>query len=310
VAGGAKGFYILGLISEKKKKNKDALLYYKRSFKLDPSLWVAFEKICQLDIASTVSLSDLFSIKKSKKNNEDTNLVRKQKKLKRINHMHTPKKSIGQLELKEKDHIPKKDLKRVKTSIVDSGVDSRKKKMEDFIMKKYAKKKIKKLSFGVDLKEKKHLDNSTLELKRQNSNKSNLGLISKRSSPDVSKSNSKSRDIRFLKIKKVKLEENIVSNNDIKPNSIKQSSKINHMDLLKRYLMKLGYAYRMMTLGKFKESINIFNTLESSMLKLHFVLINTAICYMHLVKYKNAEKIFNYAFEKEPYESYGLDFYR
>jgi tetratricopeptide (TPR) repeat protein len=307
VAGGAKGFYILGLISEKKKKNKDALLYYKRSFKLDPSLWIAFEKICQLDIASTVSLTDLFSIRKTKKVNEEV-LPRKPKKAKRVNPLHTPKKLAGKVEVKEKEPIPKKDLKRVKMAIVESGVESRKKKMEVFIMKNYGRNKMKKKPLGIDLKEKKQTEVATSEVMRNHSLRANLGLISKRSSPDASKSNSKSKDIRFLKIKKSRFEENTLPSEPNNPTMDKTKSC--HMDLLKRYLVRLGYAYRMMTLGKFKESINIFNSLDSSMLKLHFVLINTAICYMHLVKYKSAEKIFNYAFEKEPYESYGLDFYR
>ena len=87
-------------------------------------------------------------------------------------------------------------------------------------------------------------------------------------------------------------------------------ARLKHMDLLRKFLTKIGCAFRLMALGKFKESINVFNSLEEPLDSLHFVLINTAICYMHLVKYKSAEKLFNYAFSKEPYESYGLDYYR
>ena len=116
--------------------------------------------------------------------------------------------------------------------------------------------------------------------------------------------------MKKLHLKSQNQEEHFLKNQELSRTVRSDVSRVNNMNLLKKYLTKLGYAYRMMTLGKFKESINIFNSLNSALLKMHFVLVNTAICYMHLVKYKNAEKIFNYAFEKEPYESYGLDFYR
>ena len=175
-------------------------------------------------------------------------------------------------------------------------------------MKNHGRNKIKKGSIVSDTRDKKDIDLNNIDFMRNQINKINLTMISKRSSPERSKSMSK--EIKMLKRKKL-LEENIPVQKDKNQSLLyNKFSKFKYMEILKRFLMKLGYAYRMLTVGKFKESINIFNSLDSSLQSLHFVLINTAICYMHLVKYKNAEKLFNYAFGKEPFESYGLDFYR
>lgn len=303
VAGGAKGFYILGLISEQKKKNKDALLYYKRSFKLDPSLWVAFEKICQLDYSLSVNITDLFSVKTKNK----IDFIKKPKIQKKKKHLHTPRKINIAQELKDKfeslaPYSKKAELKRVK----HETRDCRKKIMEGYIMKNHTKLKNKIGSITSEIS-KKSIDFESMDMRNKIS-RHNLTFITKRGSPERSQSTSKSKELQMWKRNKI-LQENIsfVKN---KPSLYSDCSKNKYMEMLKKYLMKLGYAYRMLTVGKFKESINIFNSLDSPLLTLHFVLINTAICYMHLVKYKNAEKLFSYAFEKEPFESYGLDFYR
>lgn len=316
MAGGAKGFYILGLICEKKKKNKDALLYYKRAFKLDPSLWIAFEKICQLDVSFSISLTDLFGVRKLKKEVEENFSNRRFRNTKNFAALCTPRKRPPKCEQRERIEAmgPKKELKRIKVPFLEPAIDSRKRKMEEFIMKKFVRGKTKKSNLVSESRERREPDQSGLDMTRMQMLKQNPGLISKRTSPEMSRhsrSNSKPRGgCKFQLVRATGLEDNFFQKSDILSAGRLAIAKAKHMDLLKKYLTKLGYAYRMMTLGRFKESINIFNSLNSSLLKLHFVLVNTAICYMHLVKYKNAEKIFNYAFEKEPYESYGLDFYR
>ena len=83
-----------------------------------------------------------------------------------------------------------------------------------------------------------------------------------------------------------------------------------NMDILKSYLMKTAMGYKYLCLGKYRKSIQYFNNTGEPLNLSHFVLINTAIAYMHLVKYENAEKLFNFAFKKEPFRSYGLDYYR
>lgn len=83
-----------------------------------------------------------------------------------------------------------------------------------------------------------------------------------------------------------------------------------NIEIFKKFTWKYALGIRLLKLGKFKECINVFNGVASPLDTSHFVLINTAIAYMHLVKYKNAEKLFEFAFKREPYESYGLDFYR
>ena len=60
MAGGAKGFYLLGLVAEKQSMNKDALIYFKKAFEIDRTLWVAYEKICQLDVSAIVNVKNLF----------------------------------------------------------------------------------------------------------------------------------------------------------------------------------------------------------------------------------------------------------
>jgi len=50
VVGGAAGYYLLGTITEKLQvKQKDPAFYYSKALDLDPTLWVAFEKLCKLE---------------------------------------------------------------------------------------------------------------------------------------------------------------------------------------------------------------------------------------------------------------------
>lgn len=49
VAGGAAGCYLLGVVAEKQGRQKQALQYFLKAIELDPTLWIAFEKVCRLD---------------------------------------------------------------------------------------------------------------------------------------------------------------------------------------------------------------------------------------------------------------------
>lgn len=302
----------MGLVSEKKKKSKDALLYYRRAFKLDPSLWIAFERICDLDVSSGLGLSDLFSTKPKKKTREEAFLNRKYGNLRNLGTVQTPKKMFiggGGLDSKERREgviSRKRDTKRIKIAY-EAGVNSRVKKMEEFIRKGSDRNKMKKSYLNLDSNRLPKFEDIGLG-KFNLAYKGLQNLISKRNSPDkslsISRCLSKSKDRGYM-------DHAMNHKTALSDNSIPcQLEKQKNSDILKKYLMKLGYAYRLMRLGKFNESVNMFNSLSKPLLTLHFVLINTAICYMHLVRYKNAEKLFAYAFEKEPYESYGLDYYR
>lgn len=49
IACGAAGLYMLGQICEKQTaRQKDALHYFQKALEINPTLWVAFEKICKL----------------------------------------------------------------------------------------------------------------------------------------------------------------------------------------------------------------------------------------------------------------------
>lgn len=58
IAGGAAGYYLLGCICERQARQKDALSYFIKSIEMDPTLWVAFEKICKL--APSVNIATIF----------------------------------------------------------------------------------------------------------------------------------------------------------------------------------------------------------------------------------------------------------
>ena len=49
IAGGAAGYYLLGKIREQQSQKKKALKYFTKAIELNPTLWVAFEKICNLE---------------------------------------------------------------------------------------------------------------------------------------------------------------------------------------------------------------------------------------------------------------------
>jgi len=49
VIGGAPGCYLLGMTLERLARQRDAIKYYSRAIELDPTLWVAFERLCKLE---------------------------------------------------------------------------------------------------------------------------------------------------------------------------------------------------------------------------------------------------------------------
>lgn len=49
VIGGAAGCYLLGTILERQARHKDAVKFYSKAVELDPTMWVAFEKLCKLE---------------------------------------------------------------------------------------------------------------------------------------------------------------------------------------------------------------------------------------------------------------------
>ena len=138
--------------------------------------------------------------------------------------------------------------------------------------------------------------------------------ISKRSAPDSvnigKRSNSKCFNYKETRDEKTwtKVMKELDMKKSFKNEKVKDFEF--NMELFKKYLWKMALGFRLVKLSKFRESINAFNGLNKPLDTSHFVLVNTAISYMHLVKYKNAEKLFSFAFQKEPYESYGLDYYR
>eukprot|EP00826_Nyctotherus_ovalis_P004103 TRINITY_DN10850_c0_g1_i15.p1 TRINITY_DN10850_c0_g1~~TRINITY_DN10850_c0_g1_i15.p1 ORF type:complete len:122 (-),score=28.00 TRINITY_DN10850_c0_g1_i15:147-512(-) len=49
VAGDAAGYYLLACIAEHQARVKEAIKLYYKALELNPTLWVAFEKLCKLD---------------------------------------------------------------------------------------------------------------------------------------------------------------------------------------------------------------------------------------------------------------------
>lgn len=49
VIGGAAGYYLLGSIIEHQARQREASMYYSKAVEMDPTLWVAFEKLCKLE---------------------------------------------------------------------------------------------------------------------------------------------------------------------------------------------------------------------------------------------------------------------
>lgn len=49
VIGGAAGYYLLGSVFELQAKLKEAAKFYTKALELDPTLWIAFEKLCNLN---------------------------------------------------------------------------------------------------------------------------------------------------------------------------------------------------------------------------------------------------------------------
>lgn len=49
VAGDAAGCYLLASIAEHQARTKEAIKLYYKALELNPTLWIAFEKLCKLD---------------------------------------------------------------------------------------------------------------------------------------------------------------------------------------------------------------------------------------------------------------------
>jgi len=74
VPNGAYGLYLLGLINEKMQKYSDAKEYYGKALEINPTLWVAYEKLCKL--GESTNPNNLFVETKLKRweNNRKTNV--------------------------------------------------------------------------------------------------------------------------------------------------------------------------------------------------------------------------------------------
>lgn len=49
IAGGAAGYYLLACVAERQAKLKEAIKLYHKALELNPTLWIAFERLCKLD---------------------------------------------------------------------------------------------------------------------------------------------------------------------------------------------------------------------------------------------------------------------
>ena len=48
IPNGAYGYYLLGLINEKRSINQDTKEFYLKALELNPNLWIAYEKLCKM----------------------------------------------------------------------------------------------------------------------------------------------------------------------------------------------------------------------------------------------------------------------
>ena len=64
VPNGSYGLYLLGLINEKLQKYTDAKSYYNKALEMNPTLWVAYEKLCKL--GESINPTNIFAEPKLK----------------------------------------------------------------------------------------------------------------------------------------------------------------------------------------------------------------------------------------------------
>jgi len=310
VAGGAAGYYLLGIISQKQGKQKQALEFFTKAIELDPTLWIAFEKICKL--GSNISPASIFS---------DSHIT--QNKTKEYSIKYTPNPIENDL---IKTPLQKEATRinrnyEIQPAIIDISpipFHNENKELHSRIMIQtpqhpiygFTPGMLNKITMQAPQKDRNgvYASNSSVkgmvsleELKTSNEPAVNPFLISS------SKSNGELDSSPIVNAELSSTHKSAEAKFQTSP-YLSSKSTSNSKNILS-LLRQIGIAYYALIKYKCSDAIAMFKELPKNHYNTGWVLSNIARALFESVRYNEAAKLYNEIIKLEPYRLEGLEYY-
>lgn len=269
VPNGSFGIYLLGVINEKQQKFQEAKDYYLKALDLNPTLWIAYEKLCKLgdDIVPSKVFSEVkYKIYENSKKKNSQSMISSEALLQTQKNSKNPilKGKSGDKTVSHSDKIISSD------AIHENEPESN--QVPGFINKSRMINPIKSMNFG------------------------SVG-------ENVFGSLKKSKEKEVLTPDPIHNTRKNVQKSDLSVSEFPVFKDI--ITMLKR----LAEPYHDMSQYYCAKAIDLFKKLPSNQLNSGWVLSNIARCYMECIKYTDAERYFSESLRIEPHRLEGIEYY-
>lgn len=282
VPNGSYGIYLLGLIYEKQQKHAEAKEFFIKSLEMNPTLWVAYEKLCKLGehiLPNKIFTEVKFKIYEStrKRPQEGYTTVSHSKTVPNTNIM---TRSFKAKQMEKPSQMIQEPPNDPNMGPTDNETAFETTHSNPLFNKPKLIQSIKNINFTVEPS-------------------GNLAL-NKALSQKQSKESSQSHHIK----------KSITGINKANPlNEISESQKNETIKDLTTLLKKLAEPFYHMSCYLCQQAIDQFLKLPTSQLNTGWVLSNIGRCYMECIKYQEAEKFFAEALRIEPHRLEGIEYY-
>lgn len=281
VPNGSYGIYLLGVINEKQQKHAEAKEFFIKCLELNPTLWVAYEKLCKLGehiLPNKIFTEVKYKIyESSKKKAAEISTHRNS-----TNSSNIMTRSYKSKQMEKASPIVQENIDNISNPLDNETNFSESLHSAPLFNKPRLMHSIKNMGFGVTGGETSNTFAKNLSQKQtkegnllNNQGKKLAGTLGKTNSMD-SEYNPKTFD--------------------------------NFKDLIS-LLRKIADPFYHMSCYLCQQAIDLFLKLPSNQLNTGWVLTNIGRCYMECIKYQEAEKFFAEAFKIEPYRLEGVEYY-
>ena len=279
VPNGSYGLYLLGLINEKQQKHSEAKEFFIKCLELNPTIWVAYEKLCKLGehilpnkIFTEVKYKIYENGKKkpveipaTQKNIANSNIMTRSFKAKQVE----KPSEIGEINLNNPN-----ETEATFESLHSNPLYNKPRLIQS----------IKNINFGMEPSGNLSLTKASSQKQVKDINPPHQHHI-KKSITGLSKANT----------------------NDFSEYSVK--SETQSFKDLTTLLKRVAEPFYHMSCYLCQQAIDQFLKLPANQLNTGWVLSNIGRCYMECIKYQDAEKFFAEALRIEPYRLEGIEYY-
>jgi len=284
VPNGSYGIYLLGLIHEKQQKHAEAKEFFIKSLEMNPTLWIAYEKLCKL--GEHILPNKIFTEVKYKIYESS----RKKTQEMSISHKTIPNTNIMTRSFKAKQEKPSQMIQEpliggeANLGSNDNEATFETSHSNPFNNKPRLIQSIKNINFGAE-------PSGNLNLNK---------IISQKQIKEPSQSSHH-------------IKKSITGINKANPmnemSDYSQKTEISGIKDLTTLLKKIAEPFYNMSGYLCQQAIEQFLKLPTNQLNTGWVLSNIGRCYMECIKYQEAEKFFAEALRIEPHRLEGIEYY-